>query len=667
MRRRTHTLPAATALAVLFSSAALAVGTATPAVAETSAFLPVTSSGDIVVDGVHQRIFVSDPNGGKVVATDYTGTVVGTVPSLPGAKGLELSADSGTLYAAVPGADAIVAVDTATVTETKRYPTGEGTDPQYPAWAGDKLWFGYGAATQGNIGSLDVSGADPVVVLNQEPNRTWYAAPVLETTSGAPNTLVAGIKDLSPFSLAVYDVSSGTAAKTASGPDTDDYAGSNLQDLALSPDGSQVVTASGYPYNHQVFKTSDLTRDGVYPSTHYPTAVEIAPDGTVAAGVDNWSEPVVYLYEPGATTPIRTHAFSDNSGFGNGRVVPGGLAWTPDESRLFVITTDSDGGFTLRVVADPTRVATAVTVDAPATATRAKELTVTGKVTSNLAFPAGATVAVTRTDMESPAGKALAPVTVTADGSYSFKDTPPSGGSVTYTVSYAGDADHAASSGSDTVTVSRATPTLTLNKNGNVYAYSADVAFTAHLGTTYKNRKVEIWADPYGSDKPNKLVKSGTVNSEGNLSVTLDLTRDTKLTAKFAGDSRYAPKTAESRVHTKVRVSTTPSRHYKTNYAWNHTYYYFRKSVDPLFTTSMTYYPGREYRVQIQAYYDGAWRTTATQYFALESGGVGAVELTGTPSTGVRFRIRSSYVDTSSGDNVNTTTHGAWKHFVFTS
>jgi sugar lactone lactonase YvrE len=664
---RIRTLPAATALAVLVSSAVLAVGTAAPAAADTSTPLPVQSSGDVVVDGVHQRVFVSDPTGGRVVATDYAGTVVGTVPSLPGANGLELSADSGTLYAAVPGADAIVAVDTATVTETKRYPTGEGTDPQYPAWAGDKLWFGYGAATQGNIGSLDVSGADPVVALNQDPHRTWYAAPLLATTSGAPNTLVAGIKDLSPFSLAVYDVSSGTAAKTASGPDTDDHAGSNLQDLALTPDGTQVVTASGYPYNHQVFRTSDLTRDGVYPSTHYPTAVEIAPDGTVAAGVDNWDEPVIYLYEPGATTPLRTHDFRDNSGFGNGRVVPGGLAWTPDESRLFVITTDSDGGFSLRVVADPTRVATAVTVAAPTTATRAKELTVTGKVTSNLAFPGGATVTVTRIDLESPAGKALAPVTVTAEGSYSFKDTPPSGGSVTYTVSYAGDADHAASSGSDTVEVSRATPTLTLNKNGNVYAYSADVSFTAHLGTTYKNRKVEIWADPYGSDKPNKLVRSGTVNSEGNLAVTLDLTRDTKLTAKFAGDSRYAPKTAESRVYTKVRVSTTPSRHYKTNYAWNHTYYYFRKSVDPLFTTSMTYYPGREYRVQVQAYYDGAWRTTATEYLELQSGGVGAVELTGTPSTGIRFRIRSSYIDTSAGDNVNTTTHGAWKHFVFTS
>ncbi|MGW9026600.1 hypothetical protein ACWGQ5_20895 [Streptomyces sp. NPDC055722] len=99
---RIRTLPAATALAVLFSSAALAVGSAAPALADSSTLLPVKSADDMVVDGVHQRVFISDPTSGKVVAPNYVGTVVGTVDSLPGANGLELSADSSTLYAAVP-------------------------------------------------------------------------------------------------------------------------------------------------------------------------------------------------------------------------------------------------------------------------------------------------------------------------------------------------------------------------------------------------------------------------------------------------------------------------------------------------------------------------------------------------------------------------------------
>lgn len=122
---------------------------------------------------------------------------------------------------------------------------------------------------------------------------------------------------------------------------------------------------------------------------------------------------------------------------------------------------------------------------------------------------------------------------------------------------------------------------------------------TAHLGSTYKNRTVEIWADPFGSDKPNKLVKSGKVNSSGNLTVTLDLTRDAKVTAKFAGYSRYKSKSVSSTVGAKVKVSTAISGQYKKK--------------------------------------------------------------------GYRMRVRSSYYNGTSGDNVNSTTHGDWKYFIFTS
>src|SRR5689334_9858239 len=97
---RKRSLTAATTLAVLFSSAALAV---TPAFADSSQILPVRTTGDIVVDAVHQQVFVSDPLNGKIVVTDYAGRVVKQLTtSLSGVTGLELSADSGTLYAAVP-------------------------------------------------------------------------------------------------------------------------------------------------------------------------------------------------------------------------------------------------------------------------------------------------------------------------------------------------------------------------------------------------------------------------------------------------------------------------------------------------------------------------------------------------------------------------------------
>ena len=279
---RTRTLPAATALAVLFGSTALAVTSAAPALADSSTVLPVTSTGDVVVDGVHQRVFISDPKSGKVVATDYSGTVLGTVESLAGVRGLELSADSGTLYAAVEDADAIVALDTATATEAHRYPTGAGTQPEYPALAGGRLWFGYRNGGSGNIGSLDPVGSDPVVTLHQDTDKTWNDAPILGSSSGAPDTVVAGTSGQSPNELAVFDVSSGSATRTAYA--WDPGSSSDLSDLAVTPDGKDVVTASGAPYKQQVFKLSDLSDDGSYTSNAYPNAVDIAPDGAVAAG-----------------------------------------------------------------------------------------------------------------------------------------------------------------------------------------------------------------------------------------------------------------------------------------------------------------------------------------------------------------------------------------------
>ncbi|MFD7065885.1 YncE family protein [Streptomyces sp. NPDC059913] len=660
---RTRRISTATTLAVLFSSVVLVGGAANPAAADSSKVIPAASVGDVVADGVHHRVFISDPVTGKVLATDYSGNVVGTIPSLPGVKGLELSADSGTLYAGVPGADAIAVIDTAALVESARYATGENTKPAYPALAGGKLWFGYGAATEGNIGSLDLSGEEPVVALDQDPDRTWYAAPTLASTPGAPNTLAAGIEGQSPVQLAVYDVASGTATRTAQ-TRTD---GSNLRDLALTPDGSQVVVASGYPYNHQSYKTADLTPGIAYPSNSYPNAVDIAPDGTVAAGIDGIYSPDVYVYKQGSTKAIRTYDFP-NTGNTSGAdtLTPAGLAWAPDNSRLFAVTENSYGVRSLRVLTEAMKSPTTVTVKAPEKSALNKKLTVTGKASSASPFPAGAKATVTRTDIESPKGKALPAVTLKSDGSFSFTDTPTAGGQVTYKVTYAGDASHSAGSGSAKVSVPRTVPSLTLNHNKALYSYGADVTFTAHLGKTYKNRTVELWADPFGADKPNRLVKTGKVNSKGNLSAVIAMTRDTTVTAVFKGDGRYAGKTTKSTSYAKVKVSTSISKQYKTAKIGKTSYKYFHKKTDPVFTTSMTYYKNRAHKLSLQLNYQGKWYDAGSDYFRLGTNGKTVITLKGTHETGYRMRMRVSYINGSSGDSVNSTTHSSWQYFYFT-
>ncbi|UFQ16540.1 MULTISPECIES: YncE family protein [Streptomyces] len=658
---RTRGISTATALAVLFGSVALTAGTAGTAAADSAEVLPVSAVGDIVVDGAHQRVYVSDPLVGKIVVTDYAGKVVGTLTGLPGVSGLTLSADSGQVYAAVTDKNRIVSVETTTYTQTASYDLTGAKGPATLETVDGKVWFGY----EGGIGSLDTSGAEPVVKPAQGPGVDWEGAPLLGADPKAPGVLVAGEKAGTWADVAVYDVSGAEPAlrttKTLTG---------NFEDLDLTPDGEQVLTTwdDGHGYAFPAYSTKDLTRETRYPTAPYPNAVAIAPDGTIAGGSMSAYDPDVHIYQPGVKVPVREYDFP-NTGDTSGadKLVPAALAWAPDASRVFAVSVNSHGTFTLRSMGEPGKSLPVLTLDAPEKAPRAKPLTVTGKLTDTVPLPAGTPLSITRTDAESPSGTALPDVRTAADGSFAFTDSPPTGGKVTYKASYAGDATHAAASASDETEVARSKTTLTLDKDGKVYGYGADVSFTAHLGTTYKNRTVEIWADPYGADKPNKLVKKGAVNSRGDLKATVDMRRDTKVTAVFSGDARSASATATSTAYAKVKISTAVSKHYRTGTVGSTKYHYFHKNTGPAFTTTMTYHEGRKQRFTIEMYgTDRKWHAVGSKYFKLAPDGTSPVRLEAPGESGLRARVRSSYVNGSSGDDVNATTHGGWKYLIFT-
>ncbi|MFE7237849.1 YncE family protein [Streptomyces sp. NPDC057580] len=645
---RTRSISTATALAVLFSSAALSVVAAGPASAATTT---VGSPAGIVVDGARQRVFVGDDTHDRIIAADYNGNLVDSVSGIDGIFDLALSDDGTTLYAAARGSHEIVALDAATLDIKARYPVATGIGPLYVEFAGGKAWFTYEDQSDGhgNLGSVDpavdpAGGTDPVT-LGQLPGDSGVGSPaLLDTDPSAPGLLAVGATDFfdpAKDLMAVVDVSGATPQVTAW--HNGDYSLNYVSDIDLVP-GAPEVLVDGT--DRHAYADGKFTAAGAYPAGH---RADIAPNGLVAQIADA----SVAVYRPGATKPIRTYA-ADTSV----------LAWAPDASRIFALVT-SPGGYTLKALTDPALNVPTLTVNAPATAPRAKALTVTGKLSASEPLPAGARLAVTRTDLESPSGKALPALTVKADGSYTFTDTPQAGGTVTYKVAYAGDAGHTAVSAYDKVVVSLTKPTLTLNKNGNVYNYGADVSFTAHLGSTYKNRTVEIWANPFGGDKPNKLLKTGKVNSSGNISATVDMTRDTDVTAVFKGDTRTAPRTVKSTAYARVKVSTAVSKHYKTAKIGSTSYYWFHKSTDPLLTTTMTYYKGRKQRFDLQVYSGGKWYSAGSEYFPIGTDGKSAVRLEAPGQSGIRARMRSVYVNGSSGDTVNTTTYGSWKYLYF--
>ncbi|MFH8881718.1 YncE family protein [Streptomyces californicus] len=651
---RTHSISTATALAVLFSSTVLSVAAAGPASAATAT---VGSPAGIVVDGVGQRVFVGDDAKGRIVAADYNGKVLDSVSGIDGIFDLALSDDRTTLYATARRSHEIVAVDTATLDIKARYPVAASIGPLYVEFAGGKAWFTYEdpADGHGDLGSIDpaadpVDPADPAggtapTTLGQLPRDSGIGgAAFLDTDPSAPGLLAIGATDFYDTAkdlMAVVDVS-GATPRVAAWHDGD-YSLQYVSDIDLVPGTPQVLVDGT---DRHGYADGKFTAAGAYP---FGERADIAPNGLIA----QISGANVAVFRPGRIQPIRTYAGRTSA-----------LAWAPDASRIFAFVS-SPGGYVLKTLTDPTLNVPSLTVNAPSTTTRGKRITVAGKLSATVPLPSGARLQVTRTDLESPQGKALPAVTVKADGSYTFTDTPQAGGTVTYKVAYAGDADHMAVSASDRVTVPHATPTLTLNKNGGVHDYGTDVSFTAHLGSTYKNRTVEIWANPFGGDKPNKLLKTGKVNSSGNISATVDMTRDTDVTAVFKGDTRTAPRTAKSTAYARVKVSTAVSKHYKKARIGSTSYHWFHRNTDPLLTTTMSYAKGRKQRLDLQVHAGGKWHSAGSEYFPLGTNGKSAVRLEAPGKSGIKARMRSVYVNGSSGDSVNSTTYGPWKYLYF--
>ncbi|MFI9724008.1 YncE family protein [Streptomyces sp. NPDC052396] len=645
-------------MAVLVSSTAVTVVAAADSAVAAPAVASVSVPGGIVVDGRLKRVFMGDRSAGAVVAADYTGARLGSVSGISGVSDLAVSDDGSTLYAAAEGSHEIVALDAATLTVKTRYAIATTTGPRHVAFSGGKVWFTYGDQWEGNLGSVnpaaDPAGGTSPVALGQFPHPypgLWSPA-ILSTNPGAPGVLAIGQTGVSTDSMAIVDVS-GAKPQLTAWYQGDYSLNSGISDIDLVP-GTPEVLVNGT--SRDAYANGKFTAAGAYPGGQ---RADIDAQGLVA----QVNGATVSVYRPGGTKPVHRYTVPSSAPADGSPVVA--VKWAPDDSRLFTLA-QTAGGYSLQVLTDPTLDAPALTVKTPSTATRGKRLTVTGKLSSAVPLANRATLSVTRTDTLSPGGTALPPVTVHADGSYSFTDVPPAGGTVTYKVAYAGDALHAPATASGAVSVPRTAPTLTLGNGGAVYDYGRSVTFTAHLGQAYRNRTVAIWAKPAGSDQHKKLLRTGTVNSHGDLSAQVTLTRNTDVTAVYDGDERTAAKSVTSRVWTRVRVSSTVSGAYRTGRIGSTPYNWFHKNTAPVVRTTMTSYPGRAHRLDLQVYAQGSWHSTHSEFFRLDTDGRSVVRLTAPGRSGIRARIRSVYAYGSSGDNVNASTYGPWMYLCFT-
>ena len=229
--------------------AALGVVSAVPAGnarADTTASLPITSFYQIVADGAHGHIFISQGSSSlnEIVVTNLAGQDVTTITGQDGVMGIALSPDGSTLYAALGSSHAVTAIDTSTLQQTASYPLGDANTPVDVAVQSGKVWVSYNTGTVGSaaIGDIDLSATTPAFE-TQAAMGGWYTAPELAADPEDTGVLVAGDPGLSPASVASYNVTVAPATVRAQSTTLNNC--DNQQDLAVVPGGAEFVLACG--------------------------------------------------------------------------------------------------------------------------------------------------------------------------------------------------------------------------------------------------------------------------------------------------------------------------------------------------------------------------------------------------------------------------------------
>ena len=318
--------------------------------------LPLTGLTQMVVDDAHHHVFLTGfspviayvgTNDSKVVVVNFDGSIEKSFTGLPGAAGLYLEAANNRLWVAEAAGDALQVINTDTLTLGPSYPLGANADcPLGVAQAAGLIWVSVGCGTNGGgMASLD-PGSSTVTGFGSA------GAGALLKVDPADTDLVftAGIGG---NSITEYNVSTGTPSVVASSTGgTDGWA--NTQDIDPMPDGSDVIGASGYPYYLDALKVADLSGDVQYVTGPYPVAVTVSSDSKFVLG----GTTSVSVFKTGTATVYRS-IDTALTGWGIGRR---GLALNASASKLFVVTGDLSGPQYLRVVPDPTKLPSKLTI-----------------------------------------------------------------------------------------------------------------------------------------------------------------------------------------------------------------------------------------------------------------------------------------------------------------
>jgi hypothetical protein len=527
MRRSALTAVLSLVVALLVVS-----GSATQASADSVNDIGLTGFRDIIVDEAHDHVFVSQGSA-TVIVTDLQGVPVTTIGDLPGAAGMTLSQDGTRLYVALSAGDAIAAVDTSALEVTTTYSTGTESCPTDVAVTVDLVWFGSGCNQWDSLRALDPGDGSVSTT-----SATSRYDPLLRTSPELPGQLFLVERGLSPATIYAYTAQGGDSPSLTLRTSRRDT-GSNARDLAITPDGSKLIQASGSPYAHNAYSTSDLSDSGSYGSNSHPNAVAVRDDGMVAAGISG--NPDVYIYRAGSTTLLRSFEFDGSAN----ELLPGALAFGATD--LYAVTGNASGtNLRLRVihpVALPSLVLT----------------------TDKSAYTDGDTAHVTAELVTDSPNQTLS-IYSDVEGERTLLDTGPVDAvsherttdlvvtePTTFVVEYTGSEFVSSATVTQSVTVNGRATTLSLTTDKDAYRYGETAHLTATLASASPNQQVSIFATVDGAKT---RILDGTVGPDGSITVDHVVTDDTTFTAEYAGDETYAAASASRAVDLQLRSAT---------------------------------------------------------------------------------------------------------------
>ncbi|MGH2723920.1 MAG: hypothetical protein ACRDI0_06575 [Actinomycetota bacterium] len=500
------------------------VGQVTPsaqASADVGVKLPLANFYDLVIDEEGGHVFVSGGLGSsEILVMDFDATLAATVGDVPRAAGMVLIDQ--TLYAVAEGRDQIYKVDAVTLEKTG------SIELDVTAWGtlgvgGGRLWFAHSCGSFGSqVASVDLSTEVVTMHTGDFGCGLFASSPVI------PDALF-----MAGSSISRYDISVDPPALVAKNWASDM---TNIQDVAVMPDGQGLLVTASAPYEIRQLSASDLKPTGfTYPLPPYPDALAVGPSHVVG-GVHGIYEPDVHVFPAGDPTPSESVDFDGTPG---PYLYPRGVGITEDEARIFAVTgTSIYGG------------------DA---------------YFHSLYGPA---------------------IKITA---------------------------------------------LTLATSKGTIGFGKSAKLTAHLDAFAQssNKKVSIYKEPINGTKT--LLTSGLVDGDGDLTVKVSPSKNTKYTATWAGEADWRPAESNSRT---VRVKVITTGKLLGAYGKQAKYHLYDEGDDPIYKGKVVpNHAGNKLVVVLEVRFAGKWKSLGKLKATLGKKSSVFIELVD-PAGGYSFRIR---------------------------